>query len=249
MQYFLRIVMISVVSILWSNRSVASDFLDRHLTPYYSQASQDRFVDLIFHGLLGKVDRGYYLEIGAAHPFEINNSFFFEKNFGWQGVSIDISPEHKAAWEIFRTNPLLVADATQLDYRSLLMTFPKVIDYLSLDIDHDYDIVLNKIPFDEHVFSIITIEHDFYRFGDQYREGERKILESLGYYLLCPDVSLYFSDQENKFEDWWIYPDAFPQDIFLLLTSLDWKDNNHMQVITKIQNAIKNERLSKYGKY
>ncbi len=154
----------------------------------YSQASQDRFVYFLLYELLDKQDDGYYLEIGAGHPINGNNSYLFEKNLGWKGVSIDIDKASKKIWYSVRQNPLLIEDATQSDYKSILEPFPQVIDYLSLDIDSNYDIVLQRMPFNDHIFKIITIEHDFYRFGDKYKRDERMILTSLGYYLLCPDV-------------------------------------------------------------
>src|SRR5271156_4992668 len=105
---------------------------------YYSQAAQDRFVYMILYGLLGKQDQGYYLEIGAGDPINTNNSYFFEKELNWSGVSIDISKEHTKQWYAARNNLLLNEDATKSDYGTILQSFPKVIDYLSLDIDECY---------------------------------------------------------------------------------------------------------------
>lgn len=200
-----------------------------------SQASQDQFVYLLLYELLDKQDDGYYLEIGAGHPSNCNNSYFFEKTCGWKGVSIDISDSCKKLWYSTRQNPLLIEDATQMDYRSILKSFPQVVDYLSLDIDNSYDVVLGRIPFDEHVFKIITIEHDCYRYGDLYRQSERQILTTLGYYLLCPDVLICLNGKNCSFEDWWINPSAFPADILSQLTSLDLKAKNHNELINIIR--------------
>ncbi len=204
----------------------------------YSQASQDRFVYLLLYELLGKQDEGYYLEIGSGHPTNINNTYFLEKNLSWKGVSIDIDEVLKEVWSSARQNPLLIEDATLSDYHSILQPFPRVIDYLSLDIDSSYDIVLKKIFLSDHIFKIITIEHDFYKYGDKYRESERKILSSLGYYLLCPDISLSHNGKEVVFEDWWINPSAFPADVLSKLTSLDLKAKNHSQLISSIENLL-----------
>jgi hypothetical protein len=76
---------------------------------------------------------------------------------------------------------------------------------------------LKKIPFEEYAFKIITIEHDFYHFGDRFRKEERAILSNWGYHLLCADVSL----DGNMYEDWWIHPDALPPDLFSSLMTLD----------------------------
>jgi len=212
----------------------ASPATHRQTMPYYSQASQDRFVYVMLYELLGKSDEGYYLEIGAGHPSDGNNSYILEKILGWKGVSIDISDEYQKVWSYTRANPLVIEDATQSNYLYLLRSFPQSIDYLSLDIDSSYDIVLQKIPFHEHIFKIITIEHDFYRYGELYRKEEREILSSLGYYLLCPDVSVFFNGADSVFEDWWIHPSAFSDDMISALTSLNLKGKDHSAVINLI---------------
>ncbi|HEY5236714.1 MAG TPA: hypothetical protein VIJ14_11090 [Rhabdochlamydiaceae bacterium] len=207
---------------------------------FYSQAAQDKFVWLLLYGFLNKQDKGHYLEIGAHHPIEINNTYFFEKNLGWEGVSIDISDDHKNLWQMTRRNTLLIEDATKSDYRTMLKSFPKEIDYLSIDIDRHYDLVLQRIPFDEHIFKVITIEHDFYGFGDEFRQKERSILAPLGYYLLCPDVS----NQGNIYEDWWIHPSAFPEDVLAKLLSLDLKTKEHGPLIKIIQEHMHSNGIS-----
>ena len=44
---------------------------------FHGQASQDEFVYTLLYALLGKEDKGYYLEIGAGHPTIINNSYVY----------------------------------------------------------------------------------------------------------------------------------------------------------------------------
>jgi hypothetical protein len=205
----------------------------------YSQASQDRFVYLLLYQILDKQDAGYYLEIGAGPPAISNNTYFFEKKLGWNGSSIDISNEYKKAWYASRHNSLLIEDATQSDYRSILKPFPKVIDYLSIDIDSGYNILLKRIPFEDYIFKVITIEHDFYRFGDEFRAEERKILTALGYHLLCPDVSVFFSGMNCVFEDWWVHSSVFPADVLATLKSLDLKAKDHEQLIKTLESYCK----------
>lgn len=202
----------------------------------YAQASQDSFVYVLLYELQKKQDDGYYLEIGAGHPSEGNNTYLLEKTFGWKGVSLDIA-DTRNTWFTARKNPLHIEDATKADYRDLLKTFPRVIDYLSLDIDDSYDTVLRRIPFDSYVFKVLTIEHDAYRFGNELKEKERSILTSFGYHLLCPDVSLYYHDMDCVFEDWWIHPSAFSPEVFSMLLSLDLKAKSHDQIIKILQNC------------
>jgi hypothetical protein len=202
-------------------------------TTFCSQASQDKFVHMLLYKILNKQDTGYYLEIGASHPIKINNTFFFEKRFEWIGISIDIKDQK--SWYTHRKNPLLVNDALKVDYDLLLKDFPPLIDYLSLDIDGWYDTVLKKIPLNDYIFKIITIEHDAYWYGDKYRNAERSILTSHGYYLLCANVR---SDQNLSFEDWWIHPSAFPPDVFAKLASLDLKETKNKRIIEIIQKSF-----------
>ncbi len=209
----------------------ANQIDDINQVKFSSQVSQDEFVYSILYGLLGKQDKGYYLEIGAGEPIYINNSYFFEKKLQWDGVSIDISDGLAERWYAARNNLLLSEDATQSNYSDILKTFPRVIDYLSLDVDGSYDLVLEKLVSSDHIFKIITIEHDFYRYGDLYRKREREILTGLGYHLLCSDVS----NSGLAFEDWWIYPDFFSQDIFAKLTALDLRAKDYKEIMQVIR--------------
>ena len=112
------------------------------------------------------------------------------------------------------------------------------IDYLSLDVDGYYDVVLEKLLQSNHVFKVITIEHDFYRFGDLYRQKEREILTGLGYYLLCSDVS----NDGLAFEDWWIYPDLFPSNILSQLSSLDLEAKDYTEIMQAISTVVSDNK-------
>lgn len=202
---------------------------------FHGQASQDQFAYSILCGLLGKKEAGHYLEIGGGDPIVTNNTHFFDRELGWHGVSIDIQPHLVASWAAAGRNKILIEDATRCDYRKILDGFPRVMDYLSLDIDNLYHVVLQAIPFDEHVFKIITIEHDAYRFGPYYQDQERAFLSAQGYYLLCPNVHF----MGLNFEDWWIYPDEFPADVLAELVFLDLQGKDHAQIIDAIQSLIR----------
>jgi hypothetical protein len=200
---------------------------------FHSQACQDEFVYTMLYVLINKQDPGYYLEIGAGDPININNTYVFEKTCGWQGLSIDIADHLGPRWHAMRRNPLLLTDATQLDYSSVLETFPQVIDYLSLDIDCYYDLALKKILRSNRIFKIITIEHDAYRFGDIFRSRERSILREHGYHLLCADVSLGGS----FFEDWWIHPSFFAPSLLQQLSSLNLHSTDCVEILKRIKGS------------
>ena len=87
--------------------------------------------------------------------------------------------------------------------------------------------MLQELPLDDYIFRVITIEHDFYRYGDIFRKKERELLTQKGYYLLCPNVS----DHNCAFEDWWIHPKGFSTEVFNLLQSLKLENKNHQEII------------------
>jgi FkbM family methyltransferase len=47
--------------------------------------------DIFFQDRFGKKRDGFYVDIGASHPFRISNSFLLYKN-GWRGVTVEPIP-------------------------------------------------------------------------------------------------------------------------------------------------------------
>ena len=166
----------------------------------YSQAGQDKFVLSLFD----KSHKGTFVDIGCQLPDEINNTLRLEEN-GWTGVSIDIE-NYGEEWKT-RKSVFVCQDALTCDYSKLFEQYqmPKVIDYLSLDIEGDgtrYQ-ALKRVMESGYEFKVMTIEHDVYR-GYYLTETwpQRKLLQEMGYFLLCCDVSHDFF----PYEDWWINP-------------------------------------------
>ena len=57
----------------------------------HSQACQDIFV---LNSLKHKKN-GFFLEIGAGHPFFTNNTYILEKNYNWKGIMVEYISEFK----------------------------------------------------------------------------------------------------------------------------------------------------------
>ena len=58
---------------------------------YYSQIEQDKFLnENFFHNMRG----GTFVEFGAYDGVNISNSYFFEKELGWNGICAEPMPEH-----------------------------------------------------------------------------------------------------------------------------------------------------------
>jgi hypothetical protein len=177
----------------------------------YSQTYQDLFV---LSMLKGK-KKGTYLEIGAADPFFGSNTALLETQFEWKGTSIEILEHEVKKFASSRKNPIILHDATTIDYADFLTQhqYPKDIDYLQVDCEPPsvtYDI-LTKIPFDKHRFAVITFEHDYYNDESKLiRDKSRAYLHSKGYELLVTNIA---PDTLRVFEDWWVHPDHVDKDM------------------------------------
>lgn len=165
----------------------------------YSQADQDIFVLCCLNGK----KNGTYLDLGCNDPIVISNTYLLESKFNWTGYSIDIDQNQIDKYDKIRNNKAICQDCTNIDYEKLFLNI-NYFDYLSLDLEPANITLecLKKIPFNKIEFSVITYEHDAYRFGDLYRDKSRNILINNGYYLLCGDVM----NDNYIFEDWYVNP-------------------------------------------
>lgn len=163
----------------------------------YSQACQDLFV---LSCLDGK-DNGFFLELGCNQPIIYSNTYLLESKFNWNGISIDIQQHCVDMFKDIRKCNALCKDALSINYEELLKD-KNHIDYLSLDLDPAVITLecLKKIPFNKIEFSVITYEHDYYRFKDYCRDESRKIFLENNYYLLASNVNI----SGLVFEDWYI---------------------------------------------
>jgi hypothetical protein len=187
----------------------------------YSQASQDVFAAVVTNGKLN----GTFLDLGCNKPTEINNTFMLEEQLGWKGLSLDIDPECVGQFSGVRKNPALVRDCTKLDWNEILGYYESSeIDYLSLDLEPAAITLecLQNIPFDRVSFSVITFEHDFYRFGNHCRLTSRDIFQKNGYLLLASDIK----NHNCVYEDWYVNPKTVDLTRIKLLqgTNIDWQD-------------------------
>src|SRR6476646_5268501 len=72
---------------------------DRYGYRSYSQEGEDRVLASLLFKIRGgkEVTDGFYVDVGAHHPFKYSNTCFFYAR-GWQGINIDAWPGSMAAF-------------------------------------------------------------------------------------------------------------------------------------------------------
>lgn len=179
----------------------------------HAQAYQDIFVLSMLNGK----KNGTFLEIGANDAIDNNNTIILEKDFGWNGISVDIDPISKTSYELNnRKSKFLLENALSINYEKYLneISINNRIDYLQLDIEpqkNTFD-CLKIIPFNKFKFSVITFETDVYVGSIELRDESRAYIQSMGYLKIagniCPNNDLW------PFEDWYIDPEVVDSNIF-----------------------------------
>ena len=179
---------------------------------YFDGSKSDLLQDCYTLTMLHEKQNGYYVELGSGDPEEGNNTWLLEKNYGWSGLAIDIEQGLADKYNAERSNKCIAADALTFDYKKYFEEndFPKVIDYLQIDIDGHQDslclLALLALPMLQYRFRVITIEHDLsanFKL-EAMRTAQREILHSLGYKL---------SAQLDS-EDWWVDEKELPRPIY-----------------------------------
>jgi len=67
---------------------------------FYSQEGQDSFLLLEFYHLISSPDfPRMFLDVGCNHPINYNNSYFFEKELGFNVLAIDALDSYKSTWQ------------------------------------------------------------------------------------------------------------------------------------------------------
>ena len=171
----------------------------------YSQIGQDIFVRRV----LQEKRNGLFVDIGAAWPDRINNTYLFEKHYDWTGLSIEFDPQYERMWRASdRTSKFMCDDALKVDYTSeigKLLTDNNAdrIDYLSVDIEPPILTLqaLQTIPFDLFRFSVITFEHDMYRVDNGHSFDQLYTMRTSRDLLTKHGYKLVFANMQ---EDWWV---------------------------------------------
>jgi FkbM family methyltransferase len=77
--------------------------------------------DMILNHLLAK-QRGFFVDIGAFHPWRYSNTFYFYQQ-GWRGINVDANPESINLFNTHRSEDINVEAAIFKDQQELTYYF------------------------------------------------------------------------------------------------------------------------------
>lgn len=189
----------------------------------YSQVNQDLWV----LEMLKNKTNGYFLDIGAYDGIKFSNSYLLESDYNWSGLLVEAHPlNYKKMLSIRNSTCVNYAITNEVGFVNIdgdgdtgskisksgyeikSTTFkelfkeydtPNKIDYMSLDIEGYESISLEEFPFDTHICSLITVEHNLYMGDDSNKKRIKELLLDNGYEIVKENVT----SDGLPFEDWY----------------------------------------------
>jgi hypothetical protein len=183
----------------------------------YSQLNQDDWI-------LSKFDenyKGFYVEVGAGDGIYLSDTYALELK-GWTGICIEPDTEQFDKLQKARTSQnfkCCISDFTgKCEFRENKLwgkivnkncgtmdcftlgqfldnaNAPRVIDYLSLDVEGGEFVIVKDFPFEKYFIKYITVEHNAHA-GDSTLKNNLYSVLSLNFFLEKENV--------GGFEDWY----------------------------------------------
>lgn len=191
-------IMVELVKELNEKQTNSPDSINRKT---YSQLSQDVFVNNLFK----EKKNGLFVDVGAGPPKFINNTYLLEKDYQWDGISIEAAELCRIQWkESDRNTKFICEDALKVDYNEVIKNLLKKhnktrIDFLDIDLEPPsltLEVLFKIITNSKYRFSVIIFEHDSWRESTHLLKTSRQLLTRHGYLLVADNV--------NNQEDWWV---------------------------------------------
>lgn len=76
-------------------------FKNLHITKYHTKSYAQEGEDMILHRIFERQSVGFYVDVGAHHPFRFSNTYLFYQK-GWRGINIDAMPNSMRLFNRFR---------------------------------------------------------------------------------------------------------------------------------------------------
>ena len=184
---------------------------------YRSQAWQDQFVDLVLMDNNGNLlQHGFFVDVGAGTEPEIDwcssNSLVFERR-GWKGIAVDSDPNRLRGRSCICESSMIGDGSNGTTTLAEVLNknnAPKVIDYLSVDVE-GYDLIATASLIEAgYTFKILTIEHNLFCGGQRFKNEIFNYLSTKGYIRIVDNAGdladIEDLHRRQLFEDWYIDP-------------------------------------------
>jgi FkbM family methyltransferase len=194
---------------------------------WFSQSKQDEWV-------ASHIDRGFFVDLGAYDGINTSNTYALE-NSGWRGICVEANPDFFYALTDNRPQArnvhafvsdtcgeVHIHDQHQTDDVSCptvasktldeILDFcdaPRVVDYLSMDIEGMELPVLKAHSFRRR-FNLITVEHNLYLDGPSNKDGIYQVLSDNGYVRVVDNALCLDQNPAHHlvpYEDWYAHLD------------------------------------------
>jgi FkbM family methyltransferase len=139
---------------------------------------------LNWNGICIEPNDKYMEDLNKNRKCNISNDLIYSHegqqiNFAVDGSASSIIDQHIGPFTNTNVNVLKISNTLE----NVLDKFnsPKVIDYLSLDVEGQEYTILSTFPFDKYKFKCITVEHNAPHIGTQQQMLIRDVLENNGY--------------------------------------------------------------------
>ena len=179
----------------------------------YSMNGEDLFIENFF-----KNKKGLYVDVGAYHPLELNNTYLLHKR-KWKGVNIDINPLSIDYFNFLRPNDINLNLGVAKKNSSKMMYFQKNKSPLNtLNLSHAKKIFSNKFKQKRIKTKTLTTILDKTKFKGKEidflnidTEGnDLEVLQSLDFKkyipkLICVELIDHFNPDQKKIKKHKIY--------------------------------------------
>lgn len=206
------------------------------MTVWHSQAGQDEWVVRMTRGQVG----GYFANVGAYDGLESDNTATLEADYGWLGVCVEANPEYADRCRTNRPNAIVVnaavtdrvgtmgflhqweadpgAPGAALVRTATLLSIldeagaPRIIDYLSVDIEGFEYKALSVFDFHAYHVRFLTVEHNLYTGGAVLKDQLNWLLTRNGMVRVVEDAAPSTGPYAGApFEDWYCHHLEYPK--------------------------------------
>lgn len=178
-------------------------------SPYETICYSQNGEDIILNNLFGGKRSGFYIDVGAHHPFRFSNTYLFYK-MGWNGINIDPLPETMKIFDRYRPNDINIEVGVAQNSGSIpyymfnhpaMNTFSKELADERNKVDDPIQMIkqINVLPLSE-ILDQYLIPHQKIDFLNVDVEGfDYEVLSSNNWTIYRPTVIIYEElDLSNK---------------------------------------------------